>query len=279
MVYTVFPNLDVIKAVMLTNAFCLLPGILGTFSRGFEKLWGIKCAVDVIAIFCQLSALFVWPLIEPHKSTKNHWTLPVSAILISFGWWENFIDESSPFPPMKFLAKMKTKLRRTRYFTYTFISIWKMAVFLLMLTVGTKVNENSWSIAFDLFHEGFDNHTIPVQEVTFITFGNHTHYSEWNLDWLHIHTWLIKTKTRFKWLPDSRTNWGSGTFHQCLIPWSNYSICSKPRERCFVDARIPNGSYLHLLHIRKAGLPHMHPSLQLCIPSPFVGPCNTNSYN
>lgn len=175
MVYVVFPQLDAIKAVMLTNAFCLIPGIFKTLSRDYQsnmKLeWKlIQYAIDMVAIVFQLSALFVWPLIEPHKSYNNHWILPVSAILISFGWWENFVDESSPFQVIKFLAtskltNMKRNLQRTRYFAYIIISSWKMVVFLAMMTVGTKLNENSWSIAFNLFEEGFRNHSVIVQEV------------------------------------------------------------------------------------------------------------------
>lgn len=166
--------MDAIKAIMLTNAMCVVPGILGMISRGYENLevagkrswtWHVQCIIDAIAVICQVTALLVWPLIKPHKKTDHPWLLPLSAVLISFGWWENFVDVTSPFEVVKKIAKLKTRLRRTRYWTYTVISLWKMAVFLLMLVVGTKINENSWSIAFDMFNDAFDEHNITVKEV------------------------------------------------------------------------------------------------------------------
>lgn len=157
--------MDAVKAVMLTNAMCVVPGILGMASRGYDAQWILKCVIDAFAIMFQISALVVWPFIEPYKNEKHPWLLPLSAILISFGWWENFVDITSPFEIIRKIGKMKTKLRRTRYWTYTVISLWKMAVFLAILVIGTKINENSWSIAFNQFHEGFDEHSITVKEV------------------------------------------------------------------------------------------------------------------
>ncbi|CAL8111798.1 unnamed protein product [Orchesella dallaii] len=164
LVYTVLPNLDAVKAAMLTNAMCIIPGILGMLSRGYDAQWVLKNVIDICAILFQISALFVWPLFAPQKSSDNPWILPISALLISCGWWENFVETTSPFFFIQMLGRMKTRLRRTRYFTYTFIPLWKMAVFLLMLVVGTKINEDSWSVAFDRFHDGFNTHNITVEE-------------------------------------------------------------------------------------------------------------------
>lgn len=75
------------------------------------------------------------------------------------------METTSPFVILQKLGKMKARLRRTRYFTYTIVSLWKMAVFLLMLVVCTKINEGSWSVAFDKFVEGFQVHNNTVAEV------------------------------------------------------------------------------------------------------------------
>ncbi|ODN00837.1 Chitin synthase 1 [Orchesella cincta] len=164
LVYTVLPNIDAVKAAMLTNAMCIVPGILGMLSRGYDAQWVLKNVIDICAILCQISVMYVWPLFAPAKSSDNPWLLSLSALLISFGWWENFVEPTSPFIYIQKLGKMKTRLRRTRYFTYTFISLWKMAVFLAILVVGTKINEDSWSVAFNRFHQGFDTHNITVEE-------------------------------------------------------------------------------------------------------------------
>ena len=53
----------------------------------------------------------------------------MAILLISFGWWENYVDRRSRSMPIKRLAGVKDRLKRTRYFTYMFISYWKMLVF------------------------------------------------------------------------------------------------------------------------------------------------------
>ena len=55
--------------------------------------------------------------------------VPVAILLISFGWWENYVDRRSRSMLIKRLAGVKDRLKKTRYFTYMFISYWKMLVF------------------------------------------------------------------------------------------------------------------------------------------------------
>lgn len=155
-------------AAMLTNGMCIVPGILNMLSRNYDAYWILKNLIDVVMILFQLSALFVWPLFAPQKSTDSPWLLSVSVLLVSFGWWENFVEVSSPFPIIQKLGKMKKRLRRTRYFAYLILSVWKMAVFLGMLVVSVKINENqeSWLAPFDLFKESFQTHEFIVVEVS-----------------------------------------------------------------------------------------------------------------
>lgn len=160
-------------AAMLTNGMCIVPGILGMLSRGYDPQWILKNLIDVVVILFQLSVLFVWPLFSPQKSSDNPWLLSVSVLLVSCGWWENFVEISSPFPIIKRLGKMKKRLRRTRYFTYMIVSVWKMVVFLGMLVVSVKINEDqeSWLAPFDLFKESFQAHEFTVVEVSGFTYN------------------------------------------------------------------------------------------------------------
>lgn len=49
---------------------------------------------DILALASQASALIAWPLVQSEAHIL--WLIPVSTILISFGWWENFVSENSP---------------------------------------------------------------------------------------------------------------------------------------------------------------------------------------
>ena len=59
--------------------------------------WLLKCSIDFVAIIFQLSGLLLWPLFSSDSSNSRQWLLPLSAVLISCGWWENYVDSSSPF--------------------------------------------------------------------------------------------------------------------------------------------------------------------------------------
>jgi len=71
----------------------------GMLSRHPDKdgrgKWIFQCSIDTLAIVFQVSGLFMWPLLI--ETNGRGWMLPVSAILISCGWWENFVDSSSPY--------------------------------------------------------------------------------------------------------------------------------------------------------------------------------------
>lgn len=119
-VFAVLPTMNVLKAVMLTNCVCLIPAIFGKFNlkplsfnskysfadilgmlsrypdRETRGKWVLQCTIDVIAILFQVSGLFVWPLFSSESVTRP-WLQPLSIFLISFGWWENFVDVNSPF--------------------------------------------------------------------------------------------------------------------------------------------------------------------------------------
>lgn len=99
LVYIVLPNLKVVEAVMLMHCVCLVPGVLNVFSRNMEsdkRYWLL--AADIFAILSQLSGLFVWAGLQWGKGRYELiWVLPVSLFLVSFGWWENYVDKSSSF--------------------------------------------------------------------------------------------------------------------------------------------------------------------------------------
>ena len=133
-VFAVLPSVNVVKGVMLTNCVCLIPAVFGMYDflecpnwqlvkcndenrlvlirfqyvfwyagmlsrypdRESRGKWLLKCCIDLVAIVFQVSALFLWPMFSS-ESNSRFWLLPISCVLISCGWWENYVDSSSPF--------------------------------------------------------------------------------------------------------------------------------------------------------------------------------------
>ena len=153
---------------MITNCVCLVPGILGMLSRSNkESKRFAKVLVDIFAILAQLSGCFLWLALEMTKPHPNEsfWMIPVALALTSFGWWENYVDKHSPIAFVKYLGKIKEKMKATRYFTYIFVTVWKILVFfgsmlLIEYFVSGKIDN-----MFTLFTTGFKQHKINITEV------------------------------------------------------------------------------------------------------------------
>ena len=79
--------------------------------------------MDLAAIAAQVTGFVVWPLIEDRPVL---WLIPVSAVMISCGWWENYVSSQSPFSFVRALGRVKEDLKTTRYFSYIFLSLWKV---------------------------------------------------------------------------------------------------------------------------------------------------------
>ena len=81
--------------------------------------------IDLAAIAAQVTGFVVWPLLEDRPLL---WLIPVSALMTSCGWWENYVSTQSPFGIIRALGRVKEDLKQTRYFTYMFLSMWKVSL-------------------------------------------------------------------------------------------------------------------------------------------------------
>lgn len=107
--FLIFPNLDAVKAVMLTNCICLVPGVLGLLSRSSsEAKLPFKYTIDVLAISAQVTGFVVWPMLN---NTFELWFIPVAVFLVSCHWWENYLSLKSYFRKSSWLHKLSTFLK------------------------------------------------------------------------------------------------------------------------------------------------------------------------
>jgi len=54
----------------------------------------IKVLVDLGALTCQATGFVVWPLLDAGERPRL-WVIPIAAVCISCGWWENYINKQS----------------------------------------------------------------------------------------------------------------------------------------------------------------------------------------
>lgn len=178
LMYMILPDLDVIKGAMLTNCVAFIPGLFGLLSRTKkESHVALKVMMDLLALACQLTGFFVWPIIEYGKSNNGEgknayiWGIPFAILLTSFGWWENYVDRHSKVSIIKYFGGIKERLWKTRYFCYIFISLWKCLIFFgtMLICMGFRLGEIG-----PMFELGnaFSSHKINFTEVQQTLTGN-----------------------------------------------------------------------------------------------------------
>lgn len=121
---------------------------------------------DVLSLLAQISALIVWPILDDNSSL---WLLPVALILVSVGWWENFVSSASLFSIFKILARNKV-FKSKRYFVYIFVSICKAAVFFITTILIIVAKEGDAGYIFDEFEKAFQSHEIIITEVRTLSY-------------------------------------------------------------------------------------------------------------
>ncbi|XP_054721541.1 LOW QUALITY PROTEIN: chitin synthase chs-2-like [Uloborus diversus] len=161
--FVVIPDLDVIKAAMLTNCVCFVPAILGLLSRySGESKRPVKIILDIFAILFQGTGFAIWPIME---TGPRSWLIPVSVFLVSIRWWENYLDKKSPLSFIRKLSAVKEDLRKSRYFTYIFLSMWKILVIFCAMFGFLHITMNDATFIYKGFVSSFRSHPIMVQQI------------------------------------------------------------------------------------------------------------------
>ncbi|KAK0040246.1 chitin synthase chs-2, partial [Biomphalaria pfeifferi] len=157
--FRVLPCLDTVRCLLLMNALCTFPAILRLFATKRSEDTKRKIAtilLDILALLMQLSAYAIVlasmksecvksPTVPGDKETPTvstgsawqntyslsdmSWEIPLSLLLISVKWWENFCDEDLRigclYVPVK---QFKETLHRCRVKCYILASLWKIGV-------------------------------------------------------------------------------------------------------------------------------------------------------
>jgi len=147
--------------LLYTRTVCHFSRHSGETKRFFKTM------LDVLSMLVQAAAFIIWPMTigeERSPPQYNAFLIPVVCVMISLGWWENFIDKNSAFGYMRRLARIKERLHRTRYFIYIFISVWKVIlIFMSMVACFYYIDGSSSLAIFSKFKEAFGSHKILIQ--------------------------------------------------------------------------------------------------------------------
>ncbi|XP_072936714.1 chitin synthase chs-2-like [Epargyreus clarus] len=165
LILVVLPELDVVKGAMLMNAVCFIPGLLNPFSRdSSERRYSIKILLDVLALSAQATAFVVWPLLDGKPIL---WSIALGCVLTSLGWWENFVNcidrhASSPF---LYLCDLKDALKRSRYYTQMYLSLWKIFVFMICIIISLALQGDEAGSFFSSFSDAFGERNYTAHEI------------------------------------------------------------------------------------------------------------------
>lgn len=205
LMFLVLPELDSVKAAMVTNCLCCIPGIqllslhkkIKDYSKNLEKneitfasknsstylhLWfltipGIlgllsrsskegRRAIKVIIDLLAISAQITGFVVWPLLENRPIlWMVPVAAIMTSCAWWENYVCIHSPIGFVRAMGRAKEDLKTTRYFNCIFFSLWKILLFFCSVFVILWLQGEYPMNLFHLFGDAFGPHKIIIEEV------------------------------------------------------------------------------------------------------------------
>ena len=112
---------------LISILFLFFTGLMSRNNKESKRM--LKVILDLVAVGAQATGFFIWPIVEFGRGHTKIWTVPVAIFLVSAGWWENYVDRKSPISFIKNLGRIKDRLKKTRYFVYSFISILKILFF------------------------------------------------------------------------------------------------------------------------------------------------------
>ncbi|KRZ76621.1 ER degradation-enhancing alpha-mannosidase-like protein 1 [Trichinella papuae] len=150
LVFSILPELDSVRGVMLLSALGLVPSLLNVLFNlqlFVEEEPSMKVnrqlvhiIADVIAFLMQTSALWTWVLVD--RTLKVRSMLAFSLFATSLRWWENYVDHlQGSFTILIKLSNLARRLQRSRYKTHVLLSIWRCALSLFcMLMLGGSVH-------------------------------------------------------------------------------------------------------------------------------------------
>ncbi|GIY75621.1 chitin synthase, partial [Caerostris extrusa] len=158
-VFIVFPQMDVMVALSLTNAVCLVPSFLNAFcswnSQNDYRSWlnNILCLSVIVG---QLST-FMWLVNYVSLNIPMYSLAVVSVICISCGWWENFVNDNSP----RCLKILKEDIGESKNFIYLFISLWKIILIFTLVVIYMFANGDMETFLRH-FPTSFDRHNLTA---------------------------------------------------------------------------------------------------------------------
>ncbi|XP_012058612.1 PREDICTED: uncharacterized protein LOC105621766 [Atta cephalotes] len=179
MFLAVLPELDVVKGAMLTNCVCFVPGLLGLLSRNKSKDDSkrfVLVLVDIAALAAQATSFVLWPFLD--SSRRSLWLIPLTLILVSCGWWENYVSMQSRIGLIRSLGRVKKEMRLTRYFTYMLVSVWKIMAFFISSILILHIKGDNVGHLFSMLSNAFGDHKITVTSIKSINSGSLPDLSE-----------------------------------------------------------------------------------------------------
>ena len=176
--FVAIPGMDTQLAVMACSGVATIPAFLKIFSSDykFEKSWHkiVTISFNVLALAIQLMGLVIWPIAsemafkDDDRNIKNSWSLPIGMLLTSCGFWESFASEDAKmFRTVNlYLDSVKKDMleKHSRYFTYIFVSFWKIVLFFaLFLVFATSFNPDlNIDMLFNSFTTSFSSSEYTV---------------------------------------------------------------------------------------------------------------------
>ncbi|XP_071050361.1 chitin synthase chs-2-like [Onthophagus taurus] len=164
LVFYILPRSDFVRGCLIMNCFCVIPAILSLSFNVTGKNQQISkfAYLHTLCVIIQGTGII---LLTIFHNGPNIWFLPLAAVLISLGWWENYIRNINIYKSTHFkdmIISSKT-FPNSRYFTYCIVSLWKCILFFGTMCLIELSQYGKIDHLFSSFKNAFDHHDIIIK--------------------------------------------------------------------------------------------------------------------
>ncbi|CAH1803046.1 unnamed protein product [Owenia fusiformis] len=150
LVFYIIRKLDSVSAIAMLTSVGTIPSALSLFYRPLvQRAAMAKRGLNITATFIHVVGIIAWPVLIFYKTTTltHVWTIPLSLLLISCGWWETFVHVRYTYMGKlgELLVSVKKNARRSRSKLYAVVSIWKILLTIcgMMVTMNFDMRDSA----------------------------------------------------------------------------------------------------------------------------------------
>ncbi|XP_076245365.1 chitin synthase chs-2 [Calliopsis andreniformis] len=142
LIFYSLPKINSVDVAAISSCICFIPALLNLLSQNCNytsapKLFILTLMCNILALASQGSGIIIQFILYYNVDHSLGWILPVSLLLSSCRWWNNYVSIDSYCGFIRYLASVKMDLMNRPHLLQGCIAFWRSFIFILSVAVIT----------------------------------------------------------------------------------------------------------------------------------------------